>query len=195
MKKNYAYSTDFDEKVEKLFRKAEYLGQGNNGIVFELPDNKIIKIFLNSKVCNDESSILIKTKGSKYFPKLFDKGSNYIIREKVHGERLDYYIKNNGLSEKLIKNIYSLLLEFKKLKFKKLDIRCKDILVSENQKIMIIDPKKSYNRKVDYPRHLMKGLRKLQVLDEFLDEIKKIDEKKYISWRTKFEEYCENEIY
>ena len=195
MKKKYAYSVDFNEKVEKLFKKAEYLGQGNNGIVFELPENKVIKIFSDSKVCNDESGILIKTKGSKYFPKIFDKGTNYIIREKVEGERLDYYIKDNGLSEKLIRNIYSLLMEFKKLKFKKLDIRCKDIFVAKNEKIMIIDPKKSYNRKVDYPRHLMKGLMKLQVLNKFLDEIKEIDQKRYIIWKTKFEEYCENEIY
>lgn len=45
MKKNFGYSVDFDEHTELLFKQATYLGQGNNGIVYELPDNKAIKIF------------------------------------------------------------------------------------------------------------------------------------------------------
>ncbi|MGN0144660.1 MAG: protein kinase [Clostridium sp.] len=193
MKKNFGYSADFDEKTEKLFKEAEYLGQGNNGIVYELPGKKAIKIFLSEKVCNDEGSILKRTNGSKYFPKLYKKGTYYIVRDKVEGERMDKYIKYNGLSRELVEKIYRLLLEFKKLKFKKLDIRCKDIMVSKNKTLMIIDPKKSYERNVDYPRHLMKGLRRLGVLDQFIYEIEKINCKKAKAWKKKFEEYCKTE--
>ena len=190
MKKNFAYSADFDENTEKLFREAEYLGQGNNGIVYALPDNKAIKIFLMRKVCNDEGNILLRTNGSKYFPRIYKKGDLYVVRDMVQGERLDKYILKNGLSPSLIKNIYNLLLEFKKLKFTKLDTRCKDVYVSENEKLMMIDPKKSYSRKVNYPRHLMKGLNKIGVLDEFLDGIKTIDKKKEAKWRNEFIRYC-----
>ena len=35
MKRNFAYSANFDEKTELLFRQAEYLGQGNNGVVYK----------------------------------------------------------------------------------------------------------------------------------------------------------------
>lgn len=192
MKKNFAYSADFDEVTEKLFREANYLGEGNNGIVYELPNKKAIKIFLKKKVCNDEGSILAKTNGSKYFPRLYKRGKLYVIRDLVEGERLDKHVKENGLSQKLIKNIYELLSEFKRLKFKKLDIRCKDIYVSENDELMIIDPKKAYTRKVDYPRHLMKGLNRIGVLDEFIDEIKKIDSKAAESWEIKFKLYGES---
>ena len=192
MKKNFAYSADFDENTEKLFRKANYLGQGNNGIVYEVPDNKAIKIFLTRKVCNDEGSILARTNGSKYFPRLYKRGKLYVIRDMVQGERLDKYIKEHGLSQRLTKNIYDLLLEFKKLKFTKLDTRCKDIFVSENERLMIIDPKKAYTRKVDYPRHLMKGLERVGVLDEFLNGISEIDEKKALKWKLKFKRYCES---
>lgn len=169
MKKNFAYSADFDEYTEKLFREAKYLGEGHNGVVYELPNKKAIKIFLRKKVCNDEGSILAKTNGSKYFPYMYKRGKFYVIRDLVDGIRLDKHIKENGLSERLVRNIYELLLEFKRLKFKKLDIRCKDVYVSEDEKLMIIDPKKAYSRKVDYPRHLMKGLCKVGVLDEFLN--------------------------
>lgn len=192
MKKNFAYSVDFDEATEKLFREANYLGQGHNGVVYELPNKKAIKIFLRKKVCNDEGGILTKTNGSKYFPRLYKKGSLYIIRDLVEGKRLDKYIKQNGLSDRLVKNIYELLLEFKRLKFKKLDVRCKDIYVSNNEKLMIIDPKKAYTRKIDYPRHLIKGLNKIGVLDEFFMGIKKIDSKQATSWELKFLRYCES---
>ncbi len=191
MKKNFAYSADFDEDTEKLFREASYLGEGHNGVVYELPNKKVIKIFLRKKVCNDEGTILSKTNGSKYFPRLYKKGNFYVVRDLVEGKRLDNYIKQNGLNEKLIKNIYELLIEFKRLKFKKLDIRCKDVYVSRTGKLMIIDPKKAYTRKVDYPRHLMKGLNKIGALEEFFKGIRKIDSKKATSWELKFKRYCE----
>ena len=108
-----------------------------------MPNKKAIKIFLRKKVCNDEGTILSKTNGSKYFPYLYKRGNFYVIRDLVEGKRLDKHIKQNGLSERLIKNIYELLLELKRLKFKKLDIRCKDVYVSDNEKLMIIDPEKS----------------------------------------------------
>lgn len=191
MKKNFAYSVDFDENTEKLFREADYLGQGNNGIVYELPDKKAIKIFLKKKVCNDEGSILTKTNGSKYFPRLYKKGKLYVIRDLVEGNRLDKYIKHKGLNEILITNIFDLLLEFERLRFKRLDIRCKDIYVLDNGNLMIIDPKKAYTRNVNYPRHLMKGLNKIGVLEKFFEGIRKIDLKKAVSWELKFKRYCE----
>ena len=86
-----------------------------------------------------------------------------------------------------------MLKEFKKLKFTKIDTRCKDIYVSEDETIMLIDPKKAYSRKVNYPRHLMKGLKRLGVLDEFIYEIERINSKKAKEWKRKFSEYCEAE--
>jgi predicted Ser/Thr protein kinase len=191
MKKSFAYSADFDENTEKLFREAVYLGQGHNGIVYELPNKKAIKIFLKNKVCNDEGNILSKTNGSKYFPRLYKKGKLYVIRELVEGNRLDKYIKHNGLNDGLIENIFELLLEFERLRFKKLDVRCKDVYVLDNRNLMIIDPKKAYVKKVDYPRHLMKGLNKIGQLEKFLNGIKKIDSKKAVIWELKFKRYCE----
>ncbi|WP_244834891.1 protein kinase [Clostridium sp. BJN0001] len=191
MKKNFAYSADFDEITENEFRKAKYLGRGNNGIVYELPNNKVIKIFLKRKVCKDEGSILYKTNGSKYFPKLYARGSLYVIRAKVYGERLDKYIKKYGLSDELSLNVYNLLNEFKRLKFLRLDTRCKDIYVDSDQSVMLIDPKKAYKRKVDYPRHLMKGLDKIGALDTFLSQVGKINKKKQIKWIKKYARYKE----
>ena len=167
MKRYHCYSANFDEKTEELFKDAKFLGQGNNGVVYSLPENKVIKIFVEESVCRDEARILVESKGSKYFPRIYKRGRFYIVREIVQGIQLDKYIKEKGLNKELTANIYKLTKEFKRLGFSKIDTRCKDVMVSENNKVMIIDPKKAFKRNVNFPRHLMKGLLKLKVLDEF----------------------------
>lgn len=189
MKKYHCYSANFDDKTEELFKEAIFLGQGNNGVVYELPENKIIKIFVEEKVWKDESYILSRTKGSKYFPKVYKTGKYYIVREMVVGTQLDKYIKKNGMSLDLTKQIIELLKEFKRLEFSKIDTRCKDVYVKDDGKVMLIDPKKCFNRKVNFPRHLMKGFLKLEVFDEFLCYVEEVDKKKAREWRNKFEKY------
>ena len=189
MDKKYDVSLDFDEEVEKLFRDGVYLGRGHNGVVFSLPGKKIIKIFYDKTICLKEANILKKVKGSKYFPKIIKHGDKYIIREIVDGIRLDHYIKKNGLTKALCKQIYDLFREFKKLRFTKLDIRCRDIYVNEDGNIKVIDPKDNYTRKKDYPRHLMKGLEKIGALEIFLGNIKEIDKSIFKFWKLKIEKY------
>lgn len=189
MARTYAYSADFDREVENLFREAEFLGEGHNGIVYEVPGDKALKIFLDKKVCKEEARTLEKVKKSKYFPKIYKYGEYYVLREKVEGKRLDHYIEENGLSEKLSYNLYKLIKEFEELGFTKLDARCRDIYVLENEKIKVIDPKQCYKRKVSYPRHLMKGLDGINVLAQFLTYIKRFNLKLGNEWEKKMNQY------
>lgn len=193
MARTYAYSADFDKEVEGLFREAQLLGEGHNGIVYEVPGNKAIKIFTNKNVCKSEAEILYKVKKSKYFPKIYKNGEYYILRDMVNGKRLDDYIKENGLDQQLIYNLYRLINVFKSLKFTKLDARCRDIYVDKNQRIKVIDPKQCYKRKVDYPRHLMKGLDGIDVLEEFLRGIYIIDKRRGEEWERKINQYYARE--
>ena len=193
MARTYAYSADFDKEVESLFKDAKLLGEGHNGIVYEVPGNKAIKIFTNKKVCKSEAEILYKVKKSKYFPNIYKNGDFYILREMVHGKRLDNYIEENGLSQQLIYNIYILIKEFKFLKFTKLDARCRDIYVNKDERVKVIDPKQCYKRKVDYPRHLMKGLDGKDILEEFLRGIYIIDRRKAEEWEKKIKLYYLND--
>ena len=173
MPRSYSYSAEFDDETEKLLRNAEFLGEGHNGIVFDLPGDRILKIFTEDKCCKEEGETLRKVSKSKYFPTIYVFKSNYIIREKVYGKRLDEHIRENGLTFNMAKNIYDLLNEFKRLNFTKIDTRCKDIYVDvDGDKIMLIDPKHCYRRNVKYPRHLLKGLNKVGVLKKFLYYIK-----------------------
>ncbi|MGO5066476.1 protein kinase [Clostridium sporogenes] len=188
------YYIELNNKAESMLRKGEFLGSGHNGIVYLLPDKKVIKVFKEKKVCKKEREILERTNNSRYFPKIYDYGDYFILREYIRGERLDHYIKQNGINKRLTNNIVKLIREFEKLKFKKLDIRCKDIYVDKKYKLRIIDPKNNYSKTVIYPRHLMKGLNKLDVLDEFLLQVKKEDKKYYELWNTRMREYLENGV-
>lgn len=193
MKRYHCYSANFDLETEVLFKEAVFLGQGNNGVVYMLPKNKVIKLFFDEKVWYDEASILSKAKDSKYFPRLYSKGNLYIVREMIEGVQLDKYIKKYGLNKQITRNIYNITKEFKRLKFTKIDSRCKDLYVGKDSMVRIIDPKKYLKRKVSFPRHLMKGLMKLKVLEDFLNYMKEIDMDKALEWETKFNKYWEKE--
>ncbi|WP_238905534.1 MULTISPECIES: protein kinase [Clostridium] len=189
MDKKYDVSLDFDEEVEKLFRQGEYLDRGHNGVVYLLPGKKIIKIFYDKKICLKEAYTLKKAKGSKYFPKMTKYGDYYIIREMVDGIRLDKYIKKVGLTKDISRQLYDLIKEFKRLKFTKLDIRCRDIYVDDKGNIRVIDPKDNYVRRREYPRHLMKGLEGVDALESFLENIKEFDRNVAKMWKSKIDKY------
>lgn len=195
MTRRNGYKIQWDNSIEAMLKDSTFLGVGNNGIVYLLPDNKVLKIFSTQKVCHDECSILLKvSKSSKSFPKVYKYSDNYIVREYVGGIRLDKYLKNHPLDKELSINLINLIREFKSLKFKKLDIRCKDLYVQDDLSLIVIDPKQCYKKKIIYPRHLMKGLAKRGYLDTFLNYVKSYDVNLYFLWKRKMSMYLEHNI-
>lgn len=165
------------------------LGKGHNGIVYLLPDGKVIKVCFDIKSCMKEYFILNKIGNNKYFPRVYGMSGNYMIRDYVDGVILKDYIKHHGLNKDLAIKILDLLEEFKNLQFLKEDLRCKDILIQSDGSLMVIDPKKFYSKKRDFPRHLSKGLYKLGVLDYFMSVAKVERPKLYNQWYEKINAY------
>lgn len=190
MSRNFDYSLDsVNDYLEAEFRNCTYLGEGHNGVVFLFKDNKVIKIFKRNKVWKDESSILEKVSKSRFFPKVYETGERYIVREFVDGICMDKYLKRKKLNEKLCEELYLMILEFERLGFKRIDIRCKDIYIQNDFTLKIIDPKNNYKKKVSYPRHLMKGLYKRKELENFLKYVSEVDKERKLYWEKKFEKY------
>lgn len=177
-----------------MLRTSEFLGSGHNGIVYSLPNQRVIKIFKDKKICEKEYTVFMNAKRSKYFPKVYEHGNYYIVRDYASGHRLDQYIKKHGITKEISHNIIELISEFKRLNFKRLDIRCKDLYLKEDFSIMVIDPKNNYSKKVNYPRHLMKGLNNLGVLDEFLTVVSDENSEFYELWNFRFKQYLEKNI-
>lgn len=165
------------------------LGKGHNGIVYMLPEGKVIKICFEADSCRKEYYILKRVNGNKYFPRAYGMAGNYMVRDYVEGVTLKDYIKHNGLDREMAIKIIKLLEEFKKLKFVKEDIRCKDIMIKQANSLMVIDPKKFYSKQRDFPKHLAKGLYKLEVLDYFLSVVKQEKPRLYKQWNGKVEKY------
>ena len=180
--------------MKKCLEHSEFLGSGHNGIVYMLPNQRVIKIFKDKKICRKEYNIFVKTRRSKYFPKVYEHGDYYIVRDYAGGQRLDKYIKKHGINKEISHNIIKLIDEFKNLNFNRLDIRCKDLYLKEDFSITVIDPKNNYSKNVIYPRHLMKGLNNLGVLDEFLSVVNDENPEIYELWNFRFKQYLEKNI-
>ncbi|MPQ44363.1 hypothetical protein [Clostridium tarantellae] len=194
MSKNFDYSANLSSALEKKLRNAKYLGEGHNGIVFILDNKKVIKFFKKVEVWKDESYILKKSRKSRFFPKIYEYNLGYIVREFVGGVRLDKYLEKQQINEKLSEELYYMILNFEKLGFSRLDLRCKDIFVQSNLSVKIIDPKKNFEKYVPYPRQLMKGIYKRDSLELFLGYIKKRDFRRFTYWKYKIENYIKFDI-
>lgn len=181
-----------NERVEKIIRESEFLGNGNNGVVYRIDEHTIIKIFNEPEVCKTEYDILTRSQHSASFPKVYELGEYYIIRDFIGGVRMDKYLNRNLMNEKLCESLFGLIKEFKNLGYTKVDIRCKDLYVQKDFSVKVIDPKDNYSRIMSYPRHLMKGIDKRKSLNIFLKYIETIDPSLSESWGSQYQVYKEH---
>lgn len=195
MSSKQGFQIEYDKLLEKLIKESTFIGKGHNGVVYKLINGKVIKIFKDPKKCKEEYQTLKRaSKVSKVFPKVYLQKTNYIIRDYVDGIRLDQYLKENKLNKLLFMNLFKLIEEFKKANFTRLDIRCKDVYIQKDLSLIVIDPKHQYTKIISYPRHLMKGLNNLGVLNEFLTYLNYYNKEYYKLWNKKFNLYKNEHI-
>ena len=152
-------------------KECELLGKGDEGSVYLTPEGFALKIFSKKKNAEDESEILENAKGSRFFPNVIFLADNMMLREYVSGENLYEFINNNGLSYNLSIEIIELVEEFKRLNFKRINIRNAHIFVDKNERIQIIDPRKNYIKETPYPKDIISILVKLNLFEEFLKNL------------------------
>lgn len=192
MSRHFTNKIYLSQEMEDLIRVSEFLGKGNNGVVYRIDEKTIIKIFNEEKVCSKELKILKASCKCPAFPQVYGHGDYYIIRDFVDGIRLDKYLNKKPMNMKIVESIVNLIKDFKKLNYKKLDIRCKDLYVQEDFSLKVIDPKDNFSKTVNFPRHLMKGIYKRNQIGYFFFYLKQIDEDLYNNWRKNFKEYVKS---
>lgn len=163
-------------------KKCDFLGKGKEGAVYLTPEGYALKVFYNKKKAEHETTILEKVNGSRFFPKVLFITNNIVVRDYVDGDNLYDYIKQNGLSYNLSTEIIELIEEFKRLNFKRLDIRNAHIFVNKNEKIQVIDPRKVFIKTTPYPKEIIKVLVRLNVFDEFLKYLLDYNQKLISYW-------------
>jgi hypothetical protein len=152
--------------------KLKLIGQGHEGKVYLLPNDKVLKVFHNPNSCAQQIEILLKTKDSSYFPTVFDFDNYSIIMSFVYGSCLSFYLKQNNINRHLSLELVKLIDEFKKLKFTKLDVRLGHIFLQPDDTVKVIDPRGCYEIKRTYPSSMLHGLQKQGDLMLFFDHIK-----------------------
>ncbi|OOM14260.1 serine/threonine protein kinase [Clostridium saccharobutylicum] len=149
-------------------KECKFLGKGHEGTVYLTPEGYALKIFYKKRKAEDEVEILERVKDSKFFPKVLFIAKNMVLRDYVEGLNLSEYIKEHGLSYKLSCEIIDLIEDFKRLKFKRLNIRNAHIFVDKNENIKVIDPRKIFSKNTPYPKDIIKILVNLNCFDQFL---------------------------
>ena len=165
--------------------KLQLIGQGYQGKVYLLPENKVLKVYYSMDSCKSQLEILQKGKDSRFFPTVYDHDKQSIIMSFVYGITLSKYLRHNILDKPLSIELVKLIDEFKSLKFTRLDIRSHHIFVQADKTIKIIDPRDNFRIVQPYPLLMLKGLERHGVLDEFFDNIKDDYPDYYNYWSSK----------
>lgn len=180
MKKKQKYRFNYlDYDISKL----KLVGQGREGKVYMLPEDKVLKVFYNSNSCERQVETLLKAKNSRFFPTVYDFDNYSIVMSFVYGSTLSYYLKRNNIDRNLSVELVKLIDEFKKLHFKRLDMRLGHIYLQPDDTIKVIDPRESYERIQPYPKSMLNGLHKCNVLKDFFNHIKYDYPEHYKYWR------------
>jgi len=173
---------------EKLYcgidiEKLTFIGKGTQGSVYQISPDKVIKVFNKQKGCKDQVGILLKAKDSKFFTNVYDYDENSIIMEFLSGKNLKKYLIKNTLTKEIALQLVEIMIEFKKLGFKKIDIRLNHIYMQADGSLKVIDPRKSYITDEPYPENMISGLKKRKCYDLFFKLIKDEYPEEYKKWK------------
>lgn len=163
--------------------KLKLIGQGHQGKVYMLPDDKVLKVFYNPDSCKKQLEVLLKAKDSRFFPTVYSFDNYSTIMSFVYGSRLSFYLKQHNINKHLSIELVKLIDELKKLGFTKLDARLGHIFLQPDDTVKVIDPRGSYERIQPYPKSMLRGLQKHGDLVLFFDYIKRDYPGYYKYWR------------
>ncbi|MCY6957993.1 serine/threonine protein kinase [Clostridium brassicae] len=163
--------------------KCKTLHRSKKERIYLTEDYKVIKICKNLDECRREYLILKYCENNKYFPKVYEYHTGYLIREYVSGMCLIDYIKKNSLDETLALTLVDLIENFKTLNFTRLDTGLSHIFISKSGAIKVIGLKNNYTRNEKYPKHMISGLKKLKVSKKFFKFLKTARPDIYKEWK------------
>lgn len=158
------------------------VGEGSQGKVYLIDPYRCIKIYHRPEFLRLELEILLKAHNVPQFPKVYEWGDNYMIREYIPGAGLKDYLRENPLTEDLSRQIAELFLAFERLGFHRLDTRMAHVLVTPEGWIKAIDPANAMRKSGAYPKKFFKQLAKLGWKDTFFKHLKVINPVLYERW-------------
>ncbi|MCM3674226.1 AarF/UbiB family protein [Peribacillus simplex] len=176
-----------DNNIEVVDNPTSYplIGTGKHGAVFKISSDQCVKIYTKPKNVLRESEALKTAQDSPIVPKIYEVGDNYIIMEYIEGPTLKEYLEAKGhITQDITQKILSLIQEMKRLNFVRVDPKLKQVIVTREEELRVIDHVFSYSKKkADIPVGLLKGLSILGLLSTFLVQVKLIDPQSHGEWK------------
>ena len=99
----------------------QFVGKGSQGRVYLIDPLRCIKVYKRNEFLALELEILLKAQYESQFPKVYEWGDGYMIREYFPGIGMKEYLRKNSLTEDLSRQIVELFRAFERLGFNRLD--------------------------------------------------------------------------
>ena len=136
------------------------MGKGRQGAVFQLTNDICVKVFGNTEDCDREYYALSLGKQTSLFPKLYGKGTLYIVMEIIRGVDLREYLQSQPLTKALSAKLIEMLITFKKIGYERIDHHKRQIYLQSDGSLKVIDVARTIwrDRVYPYPRKLLTSL-------------------------------------
>lgn len=165
--------------------KLKCIGKGIHGRVYRVDSKSCIKIFKKMEFYEKELETLRMVQRDAHFPKLFDWGDKFIVREYIGGIELDKYLKRNPLTTDVSLKIIDLYDGIVKAGFSRHDTMLFHIFITQDVELKMIDTARVMKEAYSCPKLLLKGLNDLGCRDEFLKHVKLLRPELYEKWGYK----------
>ncbi|MBP1080946.1 protein kinase family protein [Bacillus capparidis] len=120
-------------------------GKGRSAYVFkynEASEVKALKVFFPEyeEIAKREASIYQLLSGSKYYPKLYESGPSYLVIDYIEGHTFfECLLKGVPISDEMINEVDAALQEARKTGLNPSDIHLRNLIVTKDKEIKVID--------------------------------------------------------
>jgi predicted Ser/Thr protein kinase len=163
-------------------RDLEFIGKGTQGSVYKIDSQRCVKIFKSSKDCREELKTLLMAQSNMHFPRLYEYGENFIIREYVEGIELNEFLSKQKLTPQISSKLVELYEAIVKVGFSRHDAAIFHIFVTPLGELKLIDTAKSMRKKSSIPNLLISGLEELGHKEDFFNFLKNNRPDLYNKW-------------
>lgn len=159
------------------------IGKGVQGAVFQLSDDRCVKIYFKPDAAIKEGKVLEAAKDLNIVPQVYEVGENYVVMEYLKGPNLkDYLKKTKNLPESFTKQIIMIRKELKRIGYTRMKTLISHFIVTEGNVLKAIDHSDGFTINDPYNPKMFRDLKNLGLLDTFLEQAKKIDPESYEDW-------------
>ncbi len=130
-------------RLKSYSNALQLIGAGRSAYVFKVKNEQIaLKVFFPDKayIATEEAAIYRKLPSGSYYPALHEEGTNYIAIDYLDGHTLFHYLENGiYIPEEKIHAINEALEIARNAGLNPSDIHLKNIMITINQEVKLID--------------------------------------------------------